>query len=217
MAPSSSAVPSSAPPAASCSSVLPPSPIAGSFALYPPLLLPPAPLFPVSDATSDSSDGGTSTASITCTTPLLASTSAPTTAAPSTVTVFAAPSSFTPTVSSPPSSVLIFWPSVRLPDATAAPAATWYLSSVCSDALFAGSSSASSTAFGTAANAALVGANTVSGPAPDNAPARSPAVTAVTRVERSGVAAASSTMFFRAGFGRSGFLFLLHGFFWCFL
>merc|ERR1740127_368139 len=137
MAPSSSAVPSSAPPAASCSSVLPPSPVAGSFALYPPLLLPPAPLFPVSDATSDSSDGGTSTASITCTTPLLASTSAPTTAAPSTVTVFAPPSSFTPTVSSPPSSVLIFWPSSRLP------AATWYLSSVCSDALFAGSSSAS--------------------------------------------------------------------------
>jgi hypothetical protein len=48
---------------------------------------------------------------------------------------------------------------------------------------------------GNLANASLVGANTVKGPVPESAPVSFPAVNAATKVDKAGVAAASSTMF----------------------
>ena len=47
---------------------------------------------------------------------------------------------------------------------------------------------------GSAANASLVGAKTVNGPLPERVLTRPPAVSAATRVERSGVATARPTM-----------------------
>src|SRR3954451_9423807 len=60
-------------------------------------------------------------------------------------------------------------------------------------ALFSGSSSESSVAFGILAKAAFVGANTVNGPGPESVSVRPAAFTAVTSVEKSGFDAAMST------------------------
>ena len=62
--------------------------------------------------------------------------------------------------------------------------------------MFLGSSKRSKIDFGNLAKASFEGANTVKGPSPDSASVSLPALSAVTRVERSAVPAASSTMFF---------------------
>src|ERR1700674_721912 len=61
--------------------------------------------------------------------------------------------------------------------------------------LFSGLSSESSVPAGRAANASLVGANTVNGPAPDSVSTRPAALTAATRVEKSELPDAICTMF----------------------
>merc|ERR1711935_137397 len=64
--------------------------------------------------------------------------------------------------------------------------------------MLAGLSREASVAAGSAAKASLVGAKTVKGPVPESAVTSLPALSAVTRVDRSGMPAASSTMFFSA-------------------
>merc|ERR1719478_838515 len=75
-----------------------------------------------------------------------------------------------------------------------APATTWYLSRSASAALFSGLSRFVRVPLGRAANASFVGANTVKGPLPENVSTSPAALTAVTSVERSGVATAVSTI-----------------------
>src|SRR3954451_922159 len=65
--------------------------------------------------------------------------------------------------------------------------------------LLAGWSRVSSVPAGSLANASLVGAKTVYGPGPDRVSASPAAFTADTRVEKSGLPAAISTMVFAAG------------------
>merc|ERR1719265_2265755 len=69
------------------------------------------------------------------------------------------------------------------------------LQDIGSFALFSGLRSESSVPFGNLAKASFVGANTVNGPVPESVSTRPPAFTAVTSVDKSAVAAASSTMF----------------------
>ncbi len=125
-----------------------------------------------------------------CTTPFDPITSAVTTLASFTYTP---PLRWT-IVTSSPLRVFTTCVAFRSPDLML-PEITWYRRTFCSVFLFAGCRSESRSAFGSAANAAFVGAKTVNGPAPESVPARSAAVTAATRVDRSGVATASSTMF----------------------
>src|SRR4249920_3816672 len=65
--------------------------------------------------------------------------------------------------------------------------------------LFSGFDSVSSVPAGSLANASFVGANTVKGPVPDNVSARPAAFTPATKVEKSGLLAAVSTIVFAAG------------------
>jgi len=131
-----------------------------------------------------------------CTTPLLASTSAVVTLASPTRT---SPRSSLEMASSLPSSVFTLWIDFKSALWTAAPAMTWYSSTSWSSLMFLGSSKRSKTDFGNLAKASFEGANTVKGPLPDSASVSLPALSAVTRVERSGVPAASSTMFLATG------------------
>ena len=63
-----------------------------------------------------------------------------------------------------------------------------------SDALLAGLRRLAKTPLGKASNAAFVGAKTVNGPDPWRVLTRSPALSAVTRVDKVGVANAKSTI-----------------------
>ena len=136
-----------------------------------------------------------STASMMWTTPLDASTSAVVTLAllikMSLLTVL--------TVTVLPSTVLSICMSMRSLACTA-PLATWYVSRSTSCALFSGLSRLARTPLGRAANASLLGAKTVNGPLPERVSTRPPALSAATRVERSGVATARSTIDLLAGF-----------------
>ena len=134
--------------------------------------------------------GAKMTLSTMCTTPFEPITSAVTTWASFTYT----PPLRLTMVTSSPLRVFTTCESFRSP-ALMLPEITWYWSTLCSLCLFSGFSSESRSAFGSAANAAFVGAKTVNGPAPESVPARSAAVTAVTSVARLGVATASWTMF----------------------
>merc|ERR1712216_767538 len=136
---------------------------------------------------------GISTSSMMCTTPLDASLSAAVTLALLTYTL---PSFFT-TRRSLPSTVFTSWNGFRSFDCTA-PDTTWYVSTESSSLMLAGSSRCASGALGTLPKASFVGANTVNGPALSSVSTSLPALTAVTSVERSGVATASSTMFLDA-------------------
>merc|ERR1712032_706170 len=141
--------------------------------------------------------GGSRTASMMCTTPLVAPTSA--------VVTLAMPLMVTPAEdnlmdSDWPWSVLTFCVGLRSLLYTAAPATTWYVRTATKSFTFLGSNNRASSALGTLANAAFVGANTVNGPLDCRAPTRSPAFTAITSVDRVGVARASWTMFL-VGFG----------------
>ncbi len=60
--------------------------------------------------------------------------------------------------------------------------------------LFSGSRRASTSPSGSASKASSVGANTVNGPSPESVSTRSAAVTAATRVSKSGLPAATSTI-----------------------
>src|SRR5450631_1460160 len=62
------------------------------------------------------------------------------------------------------------------------PATTWYVSTLVSAGLFSGLSSVSTVPAGSAANASLVGANTVNGPGPFSVATRPAALTAATSV-----------------------------------
>ena len=62
---------------------------------------------------------------------------------------------------------------------------TWYVRIFVRTSLFSGSRSFSRSHAGRASNAALVGAKTVNGPAPESASPRPAAVIAATRVEKS--------------------------------
>merc|ERR1712106_1015461 len=137
-------------------------------------------------------DGGVSTPLMTCTTPLVAATSAWMTLAFWTVTDPAALVMW----SFCPSRVLTSWDAFRSSARTAAPVITWYSRMASSSLMLAGLSREASVAAGSAAKASLVGAKTVKGPVPESAVTSLPAVSAVTRVDRSGMPAASSTMFF---------------------
>src|SRR4051794_10254334 len=70
--------------------------------------------------------------------------------------------------------------------------------------LFCGSRSGASVAFGSLANASLVGANTVNGPLPASVSARPAAFTALTSVEKSGLADATSTIDWPIGLRAAG-------------
>src|SRR5947209_5896772 len=82
-------------------------------------------------------------------------------------------------------------------EAVTSPLTTWYRSTALSFMGFFPSSA--SAAFGTAAKAASVGANTVSGPGPDNAPTRPACLTSETSVLNLPAATAVWTMFDWAG------------------
>src|SRR6185437_10057776 len=76
------------------------------------------------------------------------------------------------------------------------PATTWYVRILVSVALFSGLSRLSTVPAGSAANASLVGANTVNGPGPSSVSTRPAAFTAATSVVWSLECTAFSTMFF---------------------
>merc|ERR1719331_417027 len=145
--------------------------------------------------------GGTNTVSMMCTTPLVAPTSAVVTLA---LPLMCTP--FQPFVTSNcwPSSVLTCCEALRSLLYTAAPATTWYSSTASNCLMFFGSNRLCNVALGSLAKASLVGANTVNGPLPSRAVTRLPAVRAATRVYRSLVLAASSTMLLLAAFAIVG-------------
>merc|ERR1719181_1205984 len=136
---------------------------------------------------------GMSTASMMCTTPLVASLSAAVTCASRLTSTLP---SRTSTSNAEPSRVLNLFSGLRSLACTAAPATTWYSRMASSVLIFFGSSNFSSSALGILANASLVGAKTVNGPLPSRAVTSLPAVRAVTSVERSVTLSASWTMFF---------------------
>merc|ERR1712019_267421 len=123
--------------------------------------------------------GGKSTASTTCTTPLLASTSGWTTFA----SLILTPSPMC-TVTSLPSTVVIVWPSERSLEYAATPT-TWYVSTSTNWSLFSGFRSESKVPAGNAANAEFTGAKTVNGPGELSVSTKSPATTAATSVLKS--------------------------------
>merc|ERR1719182_423745 len=144
---------------------------------------------------------GTNTVSMMCTTPLVAATSA--------VVTLASPLMCTPfqpfvTNNCWPSSVLTCCEALRSLLYTAAPATTWYSSTASNCLMFFGSNRLCNVALGSLAKASLVGANTVNGPSPSRAVTSLPAVMAATRVDRSLVPAASSTMLLLAAFASVG-------------
>merc|ERR1719225_2482927 len=96
-------------------------------------------------------------------------------------------------ISSPPAVFTLVSPSGTSPAIRAAPGTTWRRRTAVSASLSA--SRPSKVALGILAKALLVGANTVKGPSPARVSTRPAAFTAAKRVERSGVAMASSAMF----------------------
>ncbi len=127
------------------------------------------------------------TASMTCTTPLSASIS---------VTVIIAwlmyaLESNSDTKASVPSSISTIWPSERSPAITL-PLATWYCRMLAS-APVASANNASMVSWPSASNASSVGANTVKGPSPESAPARSAAITAASRLSCTSLLKITST------------------------
>ena len=137
-------------------------------------------------------DGGMSTWSMMCTTPLVVSAFAVMTSALLTKML---PSRFV-MFTSWLSRVLTSWEDFRSNERTAALAITWYSSTDCSVLMFLGSSRWASVPLGSARKALLVGAKTVKGPLAESAVVSSPALSAVTSVDRSEMPDASSTMFF---------------------
>merc|ERR1719424_2344046 len=123
--------------------------------------------------------GGSITASMTCTTPLTAYTSASVTLALSIDTVDPDIVTFT----SCPSRVLTCSPFLRSAATTSAET-TWYFKTCTRALMFAGLRSSARTPFGKLSKAASVGAKTVNGPLPDRTVARLAFVTAATRVLR---------------------------------
>ena len=104
-----------------------------------------------------------------------------------------------------PSRVLTNWEDFRSNGRVASPETTWYSRIDCSVLMFLGSSRRTSVPFGSAPKDSLVGDKTVIGPLLESAVVSSPALSAVTSVERSEMPDASSTMFFvgTAGNGTS--------------
>ena len=100
----------------------------------------------------------------------------------------------------PATLIVIFLPLTvfTLPGLTSAAmtlaATTWYARIAASFSLFSGLRRVSTVPFGSFANAALVGANTVNGPSPLKVSTRPAAVTAATSVEKSSLPAAMPTM-----------------------
>merc|ERR1712226_819392 len=126
-------------------------------------------------------------------TPLLASISAFVTLA---LLIITPPEPMNTSTSAPSTVLIISW-SLRSLEWTE-PEATWYVRTAWSSLMFLGSNRWSRTSLGSLANASLVGANTVKGPGPERVSTNCPAFKAATRVERSGVATAISTIVWSA-------------------
>ena len=137
--------------------------------------------------------GSSSTVSMTCTTPLDASTSGVTTMAVVPPTNMTLPFCRR-TVRLSPLTVSTTAPSLRSDDSTR-PGMTWYVRMPASVALFAGCSSVVSVPAGRLSKASLVGASTVKGPSPCSVGIRSAADAAVANVESSARAATICAMF----------------------
>ena len=130
--------------------------------------------------------GGRRTASMTCTTPLSARMSATVTVA---LLIITEPPMME-TVTFAPLRVVISWPS-ESDVLRASPPTTWYVRMALSNS--ASARTASMVPAGSASNAASVGAKTVNGPSPLNAPARPAARTAASKVVWSGLLTMMST------------------------
>merc|ERR1712072_1497468 len=148
-------------------------------------------------ATIDVDEGGKSTPSIMCTTPLLAKLSALTTFLRSLDSKLGPTRTRPPhfvTCSGLPSTVLTAWNAFKSVDNTCS-GRTWYVKMSTNSFLFSGFINFDSVPAGSAAKASLVGAKTVNGPGELKVSAKSPATTAATRVDKSLTDSASLTMF----------------------